>query len=229
MENLNISTQRACNELISANLKLDGSIGLASQTAIANLVAKLKLIFTKKGYSWNNQNLIGVRTNDIFTDAFTDFGIIVIGETLVAFLISTKPGSKYLEHPENPKGTACLAEGNYPAMWQFHNQIGGWTGDPFCQQISRCKVYRQVGKKKGDKIDKSTVEVGLFGINFHTWKNFNSPNVLNLSAGCQVMQEYVMTNGKDDNQLDEVCEYLQKYWPFPNSISYTLLLSEDFK
>jgi hypothetical protein len=221
MNKLSLSTQQTCNVLTGSTLTLDGELGSVSQAAIAHLLEKIKSIFHAKNYQWDVNNLIGIRMSDIFTDAFTDVGVINVGEKLYAFPISTKPGSKYLEHPENAHGTSCLAEGQYPAMWQFHDQIGGWTGDPYCAQISRCTVFRQIGKKAGDTIDRTHPDTGLFGINFHTWHGFNGPKVYNLSAGCQVMDEEVLMN--------EIHDFLKACWPFPHSITYTLLHRNDFK
>lgn len=211
-------TQEACNAILGTTLVVDGKMGPISQDAVQTLLTKIKTIFTTNNFTWNANNLIGIRMSDIFTDAFTDFGVITIGNGLYAFPISTKPGSFYLAKPENKAGCACLMEGNYPKMWQFHDVVGGWTGDPYCAQITACNVLRQLGKKTGDSIDRSvTPDHGIFGINFHTWKNFNGAKVYNLSAGCNVMQE--------GTEL-EILEYLKTYFKEP--ITYTLLHFKDF-
>lgn len=218
MSQLSASTQKACNDLIGSNLVVDGDIGPKSQDAIKSLFEKLKYIFSDRSYVWSDNNLIGVRMSDVFTDEFTDYGIITISDTLYAYPISTKPGSRYLEKPENPDGCACLLEGQYPKMWEFKDVFGGWSGDPYCQQVNRCFIIRQKDKKVGDEIDRSVKPIlGNFGINYHSWKGFNGAKVGNLSAGCNVMDESVL--------VGEIHDLLKK---LPVQIDYTLIHKKNF-
>lgn len=213
------STQNACNILLNSGLTEDGSLGPMSNAAIANLIAKLKNIFETKHYVWSTNNLIGVRTSDVYTDEFTDIGIIVEGDSLMAYPISTKPGMKYLDHPENANGCACLKEGQYLNMWQFHDEFNGWTGDPYMMQVSPCNVYREVNH--GTSINRNAhVDTGLFGVNYHSWKGFNSEHVANLSAGCNVMNESVL--------VGEVLPHLEKSFK-GTPTTYTLIHTDDFK
>ncbi|HKC69638.1 MAG TPA: hypothetical protein VKG26_15480, partial [Bacteroidia bacterium] len=191
MNTLALSTQKACNVLINAGLTEDGVLGNESNAAIANLKTKLQTIFTKKNYNWGTGNLIGIRMSDVYTNEFTDYGIIITDNQLIAYPKSTKPGLTYLNHPDNAAGCACLKEGQYHGMWNFVDVYGGWTGDPYMQQAANCTVYREVNH--GASINRNAeTNTGVFGINFHTWKNFNSNLVQNLSAGCQVMDESVL-------------------------------------
>lgn len=155
--------------------------------------------------------------SDIYTNEFTDWGCIILNGELIGFPISTKPGKYWLsQHGEDHKGCACLVEGQYRGLWQFNEVYNGWTGDPYCQQINQCTIYREMGE---DFINRnSPKETGLFGINFHTWANFNIITVDNLSAGCQVMDESVEK---------EIIPYLEKFDNPP--ITYTLLHIFDFK
>ncbi|MFI5141857.1 MAG: hypothetical protein ACHQII_05830 [Bacteroidia bacterium] len=219
MNNLGLSTQKACNALINAGLTEDGILGDASNTATANLIAKIQNIFEQKNYMWSTNNLIGVRTSDVYTNEFTDYGVIVADNKLIAYPKSTKPGLTYLNRPDNAAGCACLKEGQYIGMWNFVDVYGGWTGDPYMQQVANCNVYREVNH--GTSINRSaTVNTGVFGINFHTWKNFNGNLVQNLSAGCQVMDENVLTG--------ELLPYLQQSFKGA-PVTYTLLHIDDFK
>jgi hypothetical protein len=219
MSNLGLSTQQACNTLINAGLTEDGILGDASNAAAANLIAKIQNIFEQKNYTWDTNNLIGVRTNDVYTNEFTDYGVIIADNKLIAYPKSTKPGLTYLNHPDNAAGCACLKEGQYIGMWNFVDAYGGWTGDPYMQQAANCNVYREVNH--GAAINRSaTVNTGVFGINFHTWKNFNGNLVQNLSAGCQVMDESVLTG--------ELLPYLQQLFK-GTPVTYTLLHIDDFK
>jgi hypothetical protein len=221
MNPLNASTQKCYNDLLGAGLVVDGELGDKSIAAEKALLGKLVDVFAAKKYVWNNNNLIGIRMSDVFTDEFTDYGIITIGSDIYAFPISTKPGSYFLTHPENKNGCACLKEGQWKNMWMFHDDVSGWTGDPYCRQISPVTVLRQAGKSVGDTIDRSKEDTdslgSLNGINFHTWKNFNGARVYNLSAGCNVMQEGTEI---------EILPMLKQY--FAGMITYTLLNKNDF-
>jgi hypothetical protein len=203
MDSLLVSTQKLCSQL-----------SIVSSDA---LIQKLKDIFVTNKYIWSDKNYIGLRMSDIFTDEFSDYGIITINEAPFAFSLSTKPGSYFLEHPENKNGCACLKEGQHKDMWQFHNVVGGWTGDPYCSQINPITVLRQIGKHVGDTIDRTKEETGLFGINMHTWKNFKNSHVLNLSAGCQTASEDVF--------MEEIYELIKQ---LPEKITYTLLNKSMF-
>jgi|SRR6185437_4125673 len=218
MSNLALSTQKACNAIINAGLTEDGVLGQASNTAATNLIAKIQSVFTQKNYTWSPNNLIGIRMSDTYTNEFTDYGVIVIGNQLIAYPKSTKPGLTYLNHPDNAAGCACLKEGQYIGMWNFVDAYGGWTGDPYMQQAGHCNVYREVNH--GDAINRNAaVNTGVFGINFHTWKNFNGDLVQNLSAGCQVMDESVL--------VGELLPYIQQSFKGA-PVTYTLLHINDF-
>jgi len=218
MDNLALSTQKACNALINAGLTEDGILGNASNAATANLIAKLQNIFAQKNYIWGTNNLIGIRMSDAYTNEFTDYGAIITDTKLIAYPKSTKPGLTYLNHPDNAAGCACLKEGQYVGMWNFVDAYGGWTGDPYMQQVGNCTIYREVNH--GDSINRSSlINTGVFGINFHTWKNFNSNLVQNLSAGCQVMDENVL--------VGELLPYIQQTFKGTQT-TYTLLHINDF-
>lgn len=217
MNTLNATTQQACNDLLGTSLVIDGAFGPESNTARTTLLQKLKYIFSANKYVWGSPALIGIRMSDIFTDEFTDYGLILIGPNLYAFPMSTKPGASYLLKPENAAGCACLAEGQYLNMWKFQDTTEGFSGEPYCQQIGVCTIYRQKNKNIGDTIDRTIPNKGIFGINFHTWRNFNGAHVKNLSAGCQVMDEAVL--------VGEILGYIRT---FVGDIDYTLLHKNDF-
>lgn len=219
MEGLVLSSQKACDALIAAGLIENGVSGANTITAETNLLNKIKSIFAAKGYTWSENNLIGIRMSDEYTNDFSDYGIIIERDKLIAFYMSTKPGKFYLDKPENASiGCACLKEGQYIDMWLFHDVFGGWTGDPYMQQQKNCQVYRELNH--GTSINRAArIDTGVFGINFHTWKNFNGNLVQNLSAGCQVMDENIL--------VGELLPYLKRL--FENKpVTYTLIHKTDF-
>jgi hypothetical protein len=219
MDVLVLNTQKGCNALISAGLAEDGISGPATIASAQFLTDKLKSVFASKNYVWSDNNLIGIRMSDEYTNEFTDIGVITEGGSLIAFPMSTKPGKSYLDKPENSAiGCACLKEGQYIDMWLFHDVFGGWTGDPYMQQQKKCQVYREVNHK-GFINRAASIDTGVFGINFHSWKNFNGNLIQNLSAGCQVMDENIL--------VGELLPYLEKVFKgFP--VTYTLLHKNDF-
>ncbi|HXP52194.1 MAG TPA: hypothetical protein VN922_19715 [Bacteroidia bacterium] len=218
MNSLILSTQKACDALVSSGLIEDGIDGANTLQAENKLLAKLKSIFAAKNYTWHINNLIGIRMDDNYTNQFTDYCIITTVDKLIAFPISTKPGKSYLDKPENAAGCACLKEGQYIDMWKFIDAFGGWSGDPYMQQNKPCNVYREL--HPGPSINRNAkIDTGIFGVNFHTWKNFNGNLVQNLSAGCQVMNENVL--------VVEVLPYLELVFTGV-PVTYTLLHKNDF-
>lgn len=219
MNTLVETTQQACDALINSGIDTDNNEGKLTDAAIAKLLQKLKDIFAAKGYVWSTNNLIGIRMDDTFTNQFSDFGIITMGDKLFAFPMSTKPGRYWLLHPEEAAGCGCLLEGQYKGMWQFHNTTTGWSGEPYMQQVANCTFIRQLNKNIGDSINRTITPItGMFGCNFHTWKGDNASIVGNLSAACQVMQMNI--------EVDEVLPYLTN--AFVGINTYTLLHKNMF-
>lgn len=146
-----------------------------------SFLAALQKYYTAKGYPYND-HIVGIRTNNDYTDSFTDY-IGVIGQDGV-FLhsASTKPGSE-----KAGKGGAVLIPNYYPNLWT--KGTTAWSGDPYLQQINPCVVKHD--NSGGTSISEETPdEKGLFGINLHSWKGFGEyAKVYNLSEGCQVLQE----------------------------------------
>lgn len=205
---INHHTQQACNYLLTAQIGVDGIIGNESMRSINLLLAKLRRKFVAEGWEWKEQNFIAIRMDDNYTNQFTDWGIITKNESLIAFPMSTKPGWGYVKNKQyiaGKKGVACLAPGQYVNMWERGKS--SWTGKPYLQQITPVVVYRD--PDMDDEVDKDLSEKGLFGINFHSWKNFLSTLVGKLSAGCQVVKS----------------DILDMIWPYipEGKITYTLI------
>lgn len=182
---LNHYTQECCNAILKTQLDPDGVIGSKSSAVIKELYTKIRMEFNKLGYEWHHMNFLAVRMDDKYTNQFTDWGIITKGESVICFPMSTKPGWSYVKNKQyiaEKKGVAVLKEGNYPNMWVKGKTA--WTGKPYLQQKANCIVYRDTDMD--EEIDRMLYFSGNFGINYHTWKNFVSTLIQNLSAGCQV-------------------------------------------
>jgi hypothetical protein len=193
MDQLIQYTQTFLNIYGNAGLDTDGLIGPLTTAARNNFIAQLKIYLSTKQYEYKSDMILGVRTSDIYTDEFTDWGVIISNDIPSAFPMSTKPGSYWLAHPptvDGITGTACISEGQYVNMWTYSDS--GWSGDPYCQQENVCTVYRD--NSHLGHIDRTAPQTtGCYGINFHSWKGDNSTWVYNLSEGCQVMQDSTMS------------------------------------
>jgi hypothetical protein len=150
---------------------------------VDSLTAGLKAYYDSKGYTWNDNGIIGMRMSDTYTDEYSDYFILYANGTPIAISGSTKPGSYFL----NLKQGGTMKEGQYLEMWQQGTTT--WSGRRYLQQVRTCTFYRDYSQL--GYIDRnSTVESGLVGCNFHSWKNIGeSQKVFNVSEMCQVQDE----------------------------------------
>ena len=156
--------------------------------------SELKTLVESKGYEFfdkgnYNLNIVYIRTNQDFTDRYTDVLHIAYKEGGVEKIFiapcSTKAGSHYVKNPITYlgiKGTAVLIPNQYKATWQFIDN-NSWLGTPYLKQIKNVKVWRD-GVIDED-IDKQNIQEGNFGINLHTAGDIKGI-VYNWSAGCLV-------------------------------------------
>lgn len=154
----------------------------------------LKALVTSKGYEFfdngnYNLNIIYIRTNQDFTDKYTDKLYIAyrknMSEMVYEAPCSTKAGSHYVKNPLTYlgiKGTAVLIPNQYKSTWQFIDN-NSLLGTPYLKQIKNVKVWRD-GIIDSD-IDKQNIQEGNFGINLHTAGDIKGI-VYNWSAGCLV-------------------------------------------
>lgn len=126
------------------------------------------------------------------------------------FAATTRPGLPSLLKPENPKGAAILAAGQYVGAYHIGLHKGKY---PALVQSEPVKVFRD--NNKDQMFNKVNPEVGLFGINIHR-ASFYSRVVGQDSAGCQVIK-----NGNDYEDFMDLCFEARKYWG--NNFTYTLL------
>jgi hypothetical protein len=209
------SVQNFCNQYLNpvTPLIIDGRIGILSRGLMKRAVQKLRDEFEVLGYIWGSNNFIGVRMNTIFTDLFDDFFVLIINDEIVDVVpCSTKAGVLGMRTNSNYwynglQGVAILKEGQYIDTWQFVK--GGWSGLPYWQQVLPVTIYRD--NNNDFNVDYIQEQVGLFGINIHSWIGYNFNRVTNLSTGCQVAQMSLFSTLLRLNQM------------FPNRLTYTLL------
>lgn len=136
-----------------------------------------------------NLNFVGVRTSNVdqTTSPKDDYFMMIYQDTSGAWITESFPGTTdptaaYLKNPINPKGTAILVDGkNYPKLWV--QGLHGPSKKPALVQHSTCSVYRDGNRNLILDFDPSTIDVGLFGINFHQATGSYS------SAGCQTVEK----------------------------------------
>ena len=187
--------------------ELLAELGFENQEDLLN---GLKAYFEQQQYQWLDQQIIGFRMDDDYTDEFTDWIIALKTDEIIAVQASTKAGSYWLEK----QAVATLKEGQYKGMWRIGTT--SWSGDKYLQQVQPCEVYRD-GSKLGHIDRDSEVQTGLFGINEHSWRGFGEGNkVGNLSEGCQVC---------DELENDALWTIIKT---FKGDIDYTLIFKEAF-
>lgn len=135
-----------------------------------------------------------------------------------SWIITTDPGTYWLNHPQNPLGTAVLKPGQY-ASWSlgFHQSK---PDHPALVQTSPVSVFRDKDYDNTAE-ETGTVDTGLFGINIHR-SNANSVSTVigKWSAGCQVFQRK-----PDHDDMRKLIENDRAY--LKNKYTYTLLNEKD--
>jgi hypothetical protein len=187
------------------------------------------------GYKFfnNSINMIGERTNDVFTDNFTDKLHVAHSGKIFTIPWTTKPGSYYVKNPvtaygtnittgawENIQGCATLREGQYRNVWQFVDNYWQWLSYPYFSQVAPVVVYRD--NDRNNTMDRNAVQhVGVFGINGHRMSNNGQATgiIYTWSAGCQ---------GAPEPEFKKILPLIREdVKKFGNLFSYTLIKSED--
>jgi hypothetical protein len=183
---------------LPANFAIDGIQGDQTNQAIRDAITKLQRKFANEKMIWNSEfNFIGIRTSNEFTDLFSDWFIVYAYGTIIAVPASTCAGLSQAKRNATLNvggitGVAILAPNQQidyllvqPSDTTFWNP--NWTGGiGFLYQDQAVRIFRD---NNGDSHqDYLQPQSGLFGINVHSWINFNGDYVDNLSQGCQVTQ-----------------------------------------
>ena len=138
-----------------------------------------------------NLNIIGLRTNDNRGELFNDWLFVAFRqndhEQLLAFQITTDPGTYWLEHPMNVKGTAIVKPGHYPKLWSLGRHKNQY---PALVQTGQITVYRDNDKNDTLDMTPGTEQKGHYGINLHRAGRLTDARskIGRWSAGCQVFQ-----------------------------------------
>ena len=173
-----------------------------------------------------NLNIVGVRRDNVETNKFDDFIVVIykdnnLKQVCKVYPATTDPGKHWLENPINPKGTAVLIPGQYRSTWRL-----GRHQDKYEALVQWKKVMVWRDSNRDDIIDYesfNTINEGYFGINIHRSNPYTESYLVNKwSAGCQVFQ-----NIEDYKEFMELCRSSAKL--YGNSFSYTLITEQDLR
>lgn len=136
--------------------------------------------------------------------------------------ITTDPSPHYLKRPINANGTAILKEGQYIGTHAIDIHQRGRPGahKALCQRLGNVTVYRD--NNKNSKLDYTSPQSGMFGINIHRGPrngDWDSENTI-YSAGCQVFAD-----SRHFDDFMQKCEFGRS--AFGNKFTYTLLNERD--
>lgn len=186
-------------------------------------ISKIKAAVKRAGYKFFNEgdynlNLIGLRSSNTNANEFNDLLCVLFSinsvQQLLVFNFTSDPGVYYRENPLNVDGTAIVAPGQYPGLWQLGNHQSRYRALIQAGQVS---VYRDNDKDGDIDMQPGRLQTGHFGINCHRAhaSGFNN-QVDKWSAGCQVLADPL-----EFDILMALCERAAKTWG--NSFTYTLL------
>ena len=135
-------------------------------------------------YTDGRLNLVGIRLNHAVTNRFDDELVAFTTDGGVSMDCTTDPGSYYMTHPMNDRGTAVLVPGQYVDCYA----IGKHKGYEAIVQVRPVTVYRDW--KDNGTLDYENPETGMFGINIHRANAVvRSKQVDKWSAGCTVVAD----------------------------------------
>ena len=139
--------------------------------------------FKELNYKWPSFHLIGIRSKNYIPNEFCDTFVLFNGGQLYWFKGTTRPGSYYLLHLLNPKGTAILKPGQYEDTWTLGLHKGEYKA---WVQVKPVIVYRD-NNQDIYAVPTGTTETGIFGINIHRASQFTLSKLVDkYGAGCQV-------------------------------------------
>lgn len=195
-------------------------------------IEQVKEVFKAKGYKFfergdYNLNIIGVREDDIFDNAFSDTLLVFWKEDgqwkETSMPWTTMPGT--VGGVLDPitvmgiTGTAVLKENQYRGCWQFIDSFTNFHQSPCLWQVGELEVYRDGNRDFVFDRNMPLQKSENFGINIHAMGDGYRIN--NWSLGCQG------TGWFDFARLVGLLQASAKIWG--HIFSYTLLHANDFE
>lgn len=178
----------------------------------------LKYSYDTLKYVIQDVNVFGVRnTISKQPNTFDDtVGVWIPKDNILqTYRATTDPGSYWLLHPMQVKGTAIVCERQHikSHMLGRHDPQGN-GGYPALVQRGMIKIYRDADKDAILDMDpNNTTEGNNYGINIHH-AGVNSINVDNWSAGCQVIANLKDWNTFYQTVVNTSTKYGQKQFHY---------------
>ncbi len=182
-----------------------------------------------KRQEWLNKNLFYGKTglplsvdgdfgsNSQF--AMDQYNQVVGEERLKFWVITTDPGTFWLNNPYSSLGTAVLKPGQWVDCWSLGLHQGK-ADHPAFVQVGKVTVFRDNDKDSISE-EQGKEESGLFGINIHRSNATSKSMVIGKwSAGCMVFQ-----TKSDHDQLRSICDQYKS--KVNNRFTYTLLREKE--
>lgn len=195
---------------------------------------QLKKVVTDKGYVFFdegdfNLNIIFNRTNEIFTDFFTDIGYVAYKEGGVEKVLSqpcsTKAGLYYVNNPityQGVTGVAIVMPNQYRGVYQLVDDYVTWLSYPFFKQVKPMNYWRD--PTKDTILEHLQPQLGQsFSTHYHRGSNVGvtGHHIYNWSAGCIIQEEVYF------KKVVELARKAVRIWG--NSFSITVLDAKDFQ
>jgi hypothetical protein len=187
---------------------------------------KIKGLLRFKGYKLFTRpyelNLVGLRSKSTIPNRFDDelhvfYKLPNDNWEYHVFKITTDPGTFWLNNPENPEGTAILAEGQYIGSHVLGLHRGLYTA---LVQNKPVTVMRDYDRNAVLDFYNGKKFTGKFGINIHRANKVGTTKTVDKnSAGCQVFE-----NASDFDVFIKLCQ--QHVSRVGNAFTYTLI---DFR
>lgn len=207
-----------------------------STSSLTMIFPRVKSILKRKGFVLYKRpyelNIVGIRSKSVLPNRFDDeihvfyksksrrpaFAKATAGRWMYhIFKATTDPGTYWLKNPEQPQGTAILAQGQYMDGYEIGLHQGKYKA---LVQAKPVMVIRDYDRNAKLDFFNGYREKGFFGINIHrALQQGKTKFVDRFSAGCQVF-----ANAKDYDLFLGLCEQHAKL--YGNKFTYTLL---DFR
>ncbi len=187
---------------------------------------RVKSILRSKGFVLHTRpyelNIVGIRSRSTVPNRFDDEIHVFYKSSPTKwqyhiFKATTDPGTYWLENPEQPQGTAILAQGQYKNAYQIGLHQGQYKA---LVQVAPVTIMREYDRTAKLDFLNGKKETGIFGINIHRALAKGKTKFIDkFSAGCQVFQ-----SAEDFNFFMQLCEKHRSL--YGNKFTYTLL---DFR
>jgi hypothetical protein len=182
-----------------------------------------KSILRREGYEVYTRpyelNIVGLRSKGIIPNRFDDeihvfYRVSPLKWNYHVYKATTDPGTFWLLNPEQPQGTAVLAQGQYVNAYEIGLHKGEYESLLQKEPVTVIRQYERIAYLDFMNGQRDT---GVFGIDIHRAKAIGTTQYVDeYSAGCQVFQ-----NADDFGEFMGLCNKHKDL--YGNSFTYTLI------